>query len=517
MTQKQIANRLHSFSHPLVYEVNTRVLVNELSVAAQKPVTLATIPDRVIDEWASLGFDAVWLMGVWSTGKLGQEIAQQAPNLQQVYRAALPDYTEDDVIGSPYAVKAHTVSARLGGKTALLALRKRLEKRGVGLVLDYLCNHTARDCRWVFRHPEYYVQGLPGEDQSMPEYYFRTKTVKGDRVLAFGRDPYFPGWTDTAQLNLRHPGARQAQVEALEAIAALCDGVRCDMAMLVLDDVFGRTWGARAQPEGVEAATGEFWEEAISAVRRKSPMFVFIAEAYWNLEWRLQRLGFRFTYDKTLYDRLLREGASSVYDHLKAELSFQRHSVRFIENHDERRAAQALSTDAWHFAAATVAATVPGMSLFHDGQLEGRKIKLPVQLGRRAAEPELTQVHSFYKRLLSCLRTPVFQKGEWRLLTIKPAWHANRTWPNFLAFWWEEPTSGARLVVVNYAPQSGQCHVDLHLDSIQSSTIELRDLMSEDVYVRERSALQSKGMYFDLPGYGFHIFDVRPVFKPTFQ
>jgi hypothetical protein len=246
-------------------------------------------------------------------------------------------------------------------------------------------------------------------------------------------------------------------------------------------------------------------------------MFVFIAEAYWNLEWRLQQLGFDYTYDKTLYDRLLREGASSVYDHLKAELSFQRHSVRFIENHDEPRAAQALSTDAWHFAAATVAATVPGMFLFHDGQLEGRKIKLPVQLGRRATEPDVPQVRSFYRRLLSCTRTPALQKGEWRLLTIKPAWHANHTSANFLAYWWEEPTDGARLVVVNYAPQSGQCYVDLCLDSIQGSPIEFRDLMSEDVYVRERSALLSKGMYFDLPGYGFHIFEVGPVTKQTIQ
>lgn len=505
--------RLHTTTHPLLYEVNTRVLINELSARHGEPVTLGTIPEAVIDEWASLGFDAIWLMGVWTTGKTGLEIARQYPALQGEYAKALPDVSRDDIIGSPYAVKAYTVSSSLGGRASLLALRKRLEKRGLGLVLDFVVNHTARDHVWVKDHPEYYINGNPGEEVQRPEYYFKTKTKNGDRIIAFGRDPYFPGWTDTAQLNHRHPRVREALSDAAETIAGLCDGVRCDMAMLVLQQVFDRTWGERAQPADASPAMGEFWTEVMSVVKSKYPKFLFIAEVYWNLEWQMQQLGFDYTYDKVFYDRLLKEGAAAVYEHFKAEIAFQRRSVRFIENHDELRSAQALSSEAWLYAAATVAATLPGMGLFHEGQLDGRKIKIPVQLGRRPQESPSPRIRAFYEKLFSCLRAEVFRQGEWRLLGIKPAWKENYTWSNFLAYWWHDRSGSTRLVVVNYAPLNGQCYVELDLNVLEGSPLEFRDLMSDAVYVRERAGLVSKGMYFDLPGYGFHLFDLSSVRK----
>ena len=68
----------------------------------------------------------------------------------------------------------------------------------------------------------------------------------GDLLLAYGRDPYFPGWPDTLQLNYGNPATQEAMIGELLKIAGQCDGVRCDMAMLVLPDVFERTWGIRA-------------------------------------------------------------------------------------------------------------------------------------------------------------------------------------------------------------------------------------------------------------------------------
>jgi hypothetical protein len=282
------------------------------------------------------------------------------------------------------------------------------------------------------------------------------------------------------------------------------------MAMLVLQDIFQRTWGDRAMPAKGQQATGEFWSEAIPAVKKRNPGFLFVAEAYWNVEWQLQQLGFEYTYDKTLYDRLLKEGAGSVYDHLKAEMDYQRKSVRFIENHDEVRAAQALPSEAWNSAAATVMATVPGMALFHEGQLEGRKIKVPVQLGRRPVEPFSGPLRTFYARLLACVADPVFQRGTWKLLHARQAWHENHSWQNFLAFWWHENHGGARMIVVNYAPHNGQCYIRLELEGVDGDHIEFRDLLGTALHVRERSALATKGMYFDLPGYGIHLFDVHP-------
>lgn len=510
VTTAQSKPRLRTTAHPMVYEVNVRVLLRELSAREGKRLTLATIPDDVLRGWADEGFDAVWLMGVWATGPIGVGIAREHEGLRVEYRKALPDFTDDDVIGSPYAVRAYEPPKELGGFKGLATLRRRMNELGIGLILDFVCNHTARDHDWVVDRPEFYVQGSAGDDVVRADAFFRVRTEKGERVIAFGRDPVFPGWTDTAQLNYNSAAVRRAVINELHNIAPYCDGVRCDMAMLVLNDVFHRTWGDLAVHEGPPPSE-EFWKEAIRAVKAQVPEFLFVAEAYWNLEWELQQLGFDFTYDKILYDRLLREGATSVREHLKAEIGFQKRSIRFIENHDELPAALSLPSDPWQYAAATIASTIPGMVLYHDGQFEGRSVKLPVQLGRRPEQPGNPRTRSFYRRLLSCLASDVFSKGEWHLLTVRPAWQDNPTWQDYLAFWWEAPPHGSRLVVVNYAPHNSQCYIDLPQQSLTGSPVEFRDLMGNSAYVRERNGLVSKGMFFDLPAYGIHIFQVSPL------
>jgi hypothetical protein len=506
-SKAQSTSRFLTTTHPLVLEVNARVLVNELSAREGKRVTLGTIPDDVLQGWADDGLDAVWVMGIWSTGPDGVKIAREHEGLRTEYKKVLADFTDKDVIGSPYSVRAYQPARELGGFKGLTMLRKRMNDLGLGLILDFVCNHTARDHAWVLDRPEYYVQGSAGDEASHPDAYFKVRTNKGDRVIAFGRDPVFPGWTDTAQLNYNSATVRRAVIDELLTIAKYCDGLRCDMAMLVLHDVFRRTWGDLASVEG-PAPAEEFWKEAIRAVKAGRPEFMFVAEAYWNLEWELQQLGFDYTYDKVLYDRLLREGATSVREHLKAEIGFQKRSIRFIENHDEPPAAYTLPSDPWHYAAATIACTVPGMVLLPDGQLDGRSVKLPVQLGRRPDQPVNERTRSFYKRLFSCLTSEVFRKGEWTLLPVRPAWHDNPTWQDYLAFWWESPKDGIRLIVVNYAPHNSQCYIDLPQQSIAGSPIEFRDLMGSAVYVRERNGLISKGMFFDLPAYGIHVFSV---------
>jgi hypothetical protein len=282
------------------------------------------------------------------------------------------------------------------------------------------------------------------------------------------------------------------------------------MAMLLLADVFEKTWSGCALNPEAKRGTGEFWDEAIRTVKSEFPDFLFMAEAYWDREWQLQQLGFDYTYDKRLYERLAREGAGSVYDHLKADQQYQKKSVRFIENHDEPRAGQVFGVDSWHFAAATLMSTIPGMAMYHQGQLEGLKTRVPVQLGRLPSEGVSQRLRAFYKRLLPLVAHAVFRGGQWKLLKAKPAWHDNHTWTNFLAFWWFEKSAGGRLIVINFAPLSGQCYVGLSLEGVEGTSIEFRDLIGSANYVRERSALESKGMYFDLAGYAVHIFDVLP-------
>jgi glycosidase len=501
--------RLASTNHPLVYEVNARVLLRALEEETGEQQTLGDIPDSVLNQWEDLGFDAIWMMGVWTPSAIGVEIARTHEGLQQEYKRTLPDWSAEDVAGSPYAVKSYTVPPKLGGDQGLIHLRKRLRERGMALFLDFVPNHTARDHHWVGRHPEFYINGATGDATRQPAYYFVTGTDAGESVLAYGRDPNYPGWTDTAQLNIFNPATRRALVVALQKIASMCDGVRCDMAMLLLNEVFRWTWHDRTGSSN-EGVTEEFWAEAIATIKAEHPAFLFIAEAYWDKEWQLQQLGFDFTYDKKMYERLSREGAASVYDHLKAEMEYQRRSVRFIENHDEQRAAQAFSPEPWHRAAATVMLTVPGMVLLHEGQLDGRRVKLPVQLNRRPAEEEAPHVRAFYERLLTTIGHPVFRKGTWELLRVKPAWYDNFTSFNFLAYMWRLEGEGTRLIVVNYAPHIGQCYIELNLEGIKGASIEFRDLLGPASYVRERNALMTKGMYFDLPGYAVHVFDIMP-------
>ena len=214
--------------------------------------------------------------------------------------------------------------------------------------------------------------------------------------MAYGRDPYFSGWPDTLQLNYANPDVREAMARELEKIAGMCDGVRCDMAMLVLPDVFERTWGMRPH---------SFWPDAIARTRARQPDFLFMAEVYWDLEWTLQQQGFDYTYDKRLYDRLREGHARPVRDHFRADLDFQRRSARFLENHDEPRAAAAFPQSI-HKAAAVLTYFCPGLRFIHQGQMDGLRMKIPVHLSRGPKEAIDTELHEFYDRLLACLRSP---------------------------------------------------------------------------------------------------------------
>ena len=503
--------RLEETDHPLLYEINTRVWVKELAQQSRRRTsTLADVPDSALDEIARLNFDLVWLMGVWQCGEVGEAIARLHPNLEAEYRQTLPDLTPQDVIGSPYAVQDYRVSRRLGGPAALGKLRRRLAQRGIGLILDFVPNHTARDHPWVFSHPEFYVHGDEEALRREPQNFFSTATSKGTRILAHGRDPYFPGWSDTAQVNYQHPGLRAAMIETLLEIAGQCDGVRCDMAMLDLNEIFARTWGQRATPaDGAAVAEGEFWPAAIDAVRRRYPGLIFMAEAYWGLEGELQALGFDYTYDKGLYDQLVHGDAGAVRDHLRNNLDFQVRSVRFLENHDEPRAAQLFSLEK-HRAAALVCSTLPGMRFLHEGQVDGRKVRVPVQLGRRPREPQDKQIRSFYERLLDQLGSPILRRGRWKALEPRPGWEGNESWQQFVIHRWEGDRRGSCLAVANLGGQQAQCYVTLDLSNLRRRKVLLRDLLSEARYERDADSLSEPGLYLDMAPYQVHLFAIGP-------
>jgi len=245
--------------YPALYQINTRVWMTELSRALGRRATLDDIPDAELDRPAEMGFDWVWFLSVWQTGPAAQAISRANPEWRHEFAETLPDLTDEDIAGSGFATQSYTVHRDLGGAAALARLRQRMQERGLKLMLDFVPNHMAPDHPWVDERPDYFVHGSEPDLERSPRNYCRVQTKSGPLVLAYGRDPYFDGWPDTLQLDYGNPDLQQAMIGELERIAGQCDGVRCDMAMLLLPDVFERTWGIRADL---------FWPKAIESVRR---------------------------------------------------------------------------------------------------------------------------------------------------------------------------------------------------------------------------------------------------------
>jgi glycosidase len=482
--------------YPLLYQINTRVWLTELSRSLGRQATLDDIPDSELDRLAQMGFDWLWFLSVWQTGLAGQRVSRSNPELRREFQETLPDLREEDIAGSGFAITGYTVHQQLGGDEALLRLRERLRQRGLRLMLDFVANHTALDHSWVEIHPEYYIRGTELDLTREPQNYTWVKRMQGDLLLAHGRDPYFPGWPDTLQLNYGNPATQEAMTAELIKIAGQCDGVRCDMAMLVLPEVFERTWNIPCQP---------FWPQATQRVRQHAPEFRFMAEVYWDLEWTMLQQGFDYAYDKRLYDRLRDGRARPVREHFYAGLDYQDKLARFLENHDEPRAAATFAPGV-HEAAAVITFLSPGLRFFHQGQFQGRKKRISPHLVRAPEEPVENGLEQFYNRLLELLREPVVREGQWQLLECVPAWEGNWTWDCFLAFAWRGPDEQRWLVAVNYAPNQSQCYVRLPFTDLEGSRWQLLDQMEEVVYERDGGDLQSRGLYLDTPPWKTSVF-----------
>ena len=366
-----------------------------------RKATLDDIDDVELDRLAAQGFDWIWLLSVWQTGAAAQRISRSRADWRADFQRTLPDLTEADIGGSGFAITGYVVHADLGGDAALARLRERLRQRGLKLMLDFVPNHVAPDHPWVEAHPDFFVAGTDDDLARAPQNYVRLQTKQGPRVLAHGRDPYFDGWPDTLQLNYGKAQLQQAMITELQRIAGQCDGLRCDMAMLLLPEVFQRTWGIAMQP---------FWPKAIAAVRQVQPGFEFMAEVYWDLEWTLQQQGFDHCYDKRLYDRLRALQAEPVRAHLQAGLDYQDKLARFLENHDEPRAAASFAPGP-HAAAAVLTFCTPGLRFFQQGQLEGCRVHVSPHLVRAPLEPVDAGLAAFYARLLAVLRRPTLRDG----------------------------------------------------------------------------------------------------------
>jgi len=485
--------------HPHLLEISAWPWLERLSREEQHLVTLANVPDAHWDRLARDGFDVLFLMGVWRRSAIGRDIARTHSGMIAEYDRALPGWTPADVPGSPYCIQDYEPDERMGGWQGLDTARSELKARGVSLVLDFVPNHTGFDHPWIQEHPGRYVLGTEADHHNAPADFLAIDISGVTFHVACGRDPHFAPWTDVAQLNYFNPDTRAAMRTTLTDIAAHCDGVRCDMAMLVLNDVFERTWRRLLRDEWPPLTT-EFWPDTTRTI----PQLLYLAEVYWGLEGRMLEQGFTFAYDKRLFDSLhAPDRVTRTRELLAASNPDPSRLSRFIENHDEPRSAATL-VDILP-AAASLLATSAGMRFFFDGQLDGRRVKVPVQMGRWPEEPADTSVRALYERVLAFAGHPVLHDGAPHILNVSA--EGDPSFADIVAYRWR--TDGAlALVVVNLGASTSQGYIAIAADLQPGAAFDFKDWLTEVSYRRTRESLLDRGLFVRLEAGGAHLFTV---------
>ncbi len=498
MTQKYLPR-----PNPELYEINTVAWLFELSHKLVKPILLREVPLEEWDKLKALGMDYVWLMGVWTRSQEGRKVSLNGQEFRRQFETILPSCSAEDIIGSCYSISSNGPDPLVGNWEDLDHVREELHKRGMGLILDFVPNHTGIDHNWITEHPEYYIQGREEDYRQDKEAFFRVENEGKTLYIAHGRDPNFPSWTDTAQLNYFNPAVRTAMIERLKNIAQHCDGIRCDMAMLVLNETFQRVWGWANQNPEYEMPEQEFWAQAIQQV----PDLIYIAEAYWDTEWTLQQLGFDFVYDKKLYDRMKSGHPHDVYLHLTAGLDYQKKLVRFIENHDELRSIEAFGRSKVE-AVATLISTLPGLKLYFHGQMEGKQIRLPVQIRQSRPEPLDPGIEILYAKLLPVVNEDIFHAGTWQLKEVFQ--DIDLTSENLIAYTWKLQES-LRLIVTNLSQHPAYGRICLQDAVSESQDYAFTDQLSRQSFVQSGKLLAHPGLAVKLSGYQAQIYEIAPI------
>jgi len=494
-------------SNPHLIEINLRHWLPQLRVKYSMPeMTLSSIPDEEWTELRRLGFDVVWFVGIWTPGAESALIARKDQRLLQNLKQLSPELGENDVASSPFVVSNYRLNPEFGFEWELKGLREKLNSMGMKLMLDFVSNHVAKDAAAVTEHTDYFVQGNEQDYKDHPDWFFPLKKNDKTYYIAYGRDPNFPAWTDSAQINYFNPEARKCLMKALMNVADMADGVRCDMVMLTLNEIHEKVWGWALHRDGTyPCLQEEFWPRAIREVKEKYPGFIFLAEVYWGLEWRVQELGFDYTYDKGTYDRLRYQGPQEVHGHLLAEKLYQKRSARFIDNHDETPSITLFGKEK-SMAAGVVISTIKGLRFYSQDQLDGIPFHIPLQFKSYFKRPENKEVKDFYRRLLQITDHPAFHGGEWILLDVRPSSQSDKSSFNILSWSWTQRRA-RKIVVVNYSPSKSSGIINASVKPSGAETA-IDEELSGKKFIFKTEELDGGIHLKDLPPYGAYIFSI---------
>ncbi|MCX8056456.1 MAG: alpha-amylase family glycosyl hydrolase [Ignavibacteria bacterium] len=494
-------------NHRLVYQIDIREFINRLNKEFDKKHKLTDLPDEFFVELKNLGVEFFWPLGIFEPSLTSREISLTMKELHKKYYESLTDWNEKDVVGSPYAITEYKIANEFGGNEAFKKFRAKLKNKfKIKLILDFVPNHFAIDSPVVQKHPEFFIHA-PSYLNSINTNEFISLKINGnEHLIAHGKEPYSPVWKDTLQLDYRSKKVREFMIKQLTKLSNKCDGVRCDMAMLLLSDIFLDNWKNFPLPKDYVPAAQEFWHEAIKKVKKKNPEFVFIAEVYWSREDDLLELGFDYVYEKKLYDMLIDHKVEFINEYIKKVFSYQRKRLLFIENHDEQRAAHIFPIDKLK-AVATLIYTLPSMKLIYDGQLEGKKFHHAIQLNRIQNENVNSELKNYFKLLFQSIKKSTIPNGYFKLLQPFTAWEGNPAFYNFVTYLYEDDKFNKDLVVINLSPYQSQCRVKVECYDLIGKKFLIKDRLSDEEYLRDGDEMFYRGLYLDLKPYQAQIFE----------
>lgn len=320
---------------------------------------LREFPIEFLDYLQSLGFSHLWLMGTWQLPTDSRQLNFSFQNF--------PNVSRDKLISSVFAIDSYNIDQNLGSLDDYLFVKQEANKRGIKIILDFIPNHFGIFSSFTQTNPEIFLK-IKNEFQS-------------------GRDPNYPAWLDTAQLDYSKQITRDFMAKQLLNISKICDGVRVDMAMLLLNSVFEKTWSFKIENQK------EFWSESLSALKKFKTDFVTIAECYWDLEPRLIELGFDYVYYKPFLDQLVSN--QSLNSKTEGINQINQKLVCFLENHDEKRSASIWQGEALKNKI-NLLVQAKGIGLYYHGQLEGNLIRTPIQLIQTPLEEINRVIKNYY-------------------------------------------------------------------------------------------------------------------------
>ncbi|MEW6007353.1 MAG: alpha-amylase family glycosyl hydrolase, partial [bacterium] len=547
---------------------NTYVWLAQLSKKYGRWIRrLDDVPDEELDELASYGFNAIWLIGLWERSDASSKIKQMTGN--------------PEAVSSAYSLYDYVIAQDLGGEDAFQNLRSRCWQRGIRLAGDMVPNHIGIYSKWVIEYPDWFIQldyppfprysftgpnlsndsrvGVYLEDgywtrQDAAVVFKRIDHWTGDtKYIYHGNDGTHMPWNDTAQLNFLKEEVREAVIQTILHCARKFPIIRFDAAMTLTKFHYQRLWfpepgSGGAIPSRAEfgmrksefdkAFPQEFWKEVVDRVAQEIPDTLLLAEAFWLMEgYFVRTLGMHRVYNSAFMNMLKLEDNAKYRSVIKNVLGYNpmilERFVNFMSNPDEETAIAQFGKDDKYFGVCLMMVTLPGLCMFSHGQIEGLEEKYGMEYKRPYWDeiPDWNLVERHKREIFPLLKKRYLFSGVSNFYLFD--FWTNEGYVNEDVFAYTNRCGDERAIIVyhnKYATTSGWIKVSsarlegkrlIQRDLVDCLSLKrdsgyyyiFRDHKSGLEYIRKGCELSEKGLYIELSAFKYHIFlDFREVF-----